>query len=301
MPAESPSPFASGPVRNLAIASCALTAAFAWPLFQWARFALGSDLYSHTALIPLVSAYLLQADREKIFCDLAPDHLAGLVFGALGLTILGLRLWLNGSGVVLHSEDNLALSTSAYLLLFVALWAGLLGRTSLRAAAFPLGFLVFMVPLPAPLLNGIEFFLQHTSAAAAYAMFLASGTPVYHDGLTFMLPNITLHVAPECSGIRSSLVLFITSVLAGHLFLRSRWKRFLLPAAVIPLSFIRNGFRVFVLGELCVRVSPDMIDTWIHHQGGPVFFLLSLVPFFILLWLLYRTDKRKEEGKGIRG
>src|SRR5262249_56535760 len=37
----------------------------------------------------------------------------------------------------------------------------------------------------------------------------------YTQGLVFDLPGFSLEVAPECSGIHSTLVLFITSLLAG--------------------------------------------------------------------------------------
>lgn len=67
-----------------------------------------------------------------------------------------------------------------------------------------------------------------------------------------------MEVAPQCSGIRSSLVLFITSLIGGYLFLRSPWRRFALAAFVLPLALLRNGFRVFVLGQLCVQVGPHM-------------------------------------------
>lgn len=301
MPADSPSLLALRPVREMTIGVAVLIVAFAWPLYQWAGFALGSELYSHVLLIPLVSAYLLHEGREKIFRDFSRDPAWGAALAVLGLAAIGLWLLLPRMGVALPVEDRIALSTAAFLLLLLALWVTLLGRAAARAAAFPLGFLIFMVPFPTFAVEGIEVFLQHTSASAAFAMFQAAGTTVFRQDLTFVLPGITLEVAPQCSGIRSSLVLFITSVLAGHLFLRTRWKKAFLAAAVIPLAFVRNGFRVFVLGELCIRVSPDMIHSWIHKRGGPVFFVLSLIPFFILLWFLYRTDKRKEGGKGIRG
>ena len=111
-------------------------------------------------------------------------------------------------------------------------------------------------------------------------------------GTIFELPGIVLQVAQECSGIRSSWVLFITSLLASHLFLESPWRRFVLVAFVIPLGILRNGFRVFVIGMLCVHVGPHMIDSVIHHQGGPLFFALSLVPLFLLLWWLRRGEQR---------
>ena len=112
------------------------------------------------------------------------------------------------------------------------------------------------------------------------------------QGTVFELPGIVLQVAQECSGIRSSWVLFITSLLASHLFLRTRWRKIVLVAFVIPLGILRNGFRILVIGLLCVHVGPYMIDSPIHHQGGPLFFALSLVPLFLLLWWLRRQEQR---------
>jgi exosortase C (VPDSG-CTERM-specific) len=149
-----------------------------------------------------------------------------------------------------------------------------------------------MVPLPVFLMTGIETFLQHGSAGVAYALFRIAGTTVFYQNLSFDLPGISLRVAPECSGIHSSMALLITSVLGGYFFLRSPVRRWILALAVIPLALLRNGFRVFVIGELCVHISPDMIDSYIHHHGGPIFFVLSLVPFFLLLLLLLKADHR---------
>jgi exosortase/archaeosortase family protein len=86
--------------------------------------------------------------------------------------------------------------------------------------------------------------------------------------------------------------LFITSLLASHLFLRSPWRRIVLVAFVIPLGNLRNGFRILVIGLLCVHVGPHMIDSIIHRQGGPLFFALSLVPLFLLLWWLERQERK---------
>src|SRR5262249_62388208 len=112
--------------------------------------------------------------------------------------------------------------------------------------------------------------------------------PVLRQGMIFQLPGMTIEVAQECSGIRSSLVLFITSLVAAHLFLRTQWRRIVLVALVIPLGILRNGFRILVIGLLCVHYGPHMIASPIHRQGGPLFFTLSLIPLFFLLWWLRR-------------
>ena len=167
----------------------------------------------------------------------------------------------------------------------------------MTAAAFPVGFLLFMVPLPDAAVHTLERASALASAEAAAMYFALAGTPLVRHGTTFELPGIVLEVARECSGIRSSWVLFITSVLASHLFLRSPWRRLVLVAFVIPLGILRNGFRILVIGLLCVHVGPHMIDSIIHRQGGPLFFVLSLIPLFLLLWWLRRAERSQNPPK----
>lgn len=194
------------------------------------------------------------------------------------------------SGSKFNNVDYLALTTFSFLLFFTGICFLFLGRDTLRKVAFPLGFLLFLVPVPTFLMDRIVTFLQHGSADATQVMFQLARMPFLRSGMEFRLPGISLEVAPECSGIHSTLVLFITSLVAGHLFLRSTWKRTALTLLVIPLALVRNGFRVFTIGELCVHVGPHMVDSPIHRRGGPIFFILSLVPFFLFLYLLARTE-----------
>ena len=167
-----------------------------------------------------------------------------------------------------------------------------LGSKWMAAAAFPIAFLLFMVPLPDAAVNWLERASALASAEAAALYFSMAGTSFVRHGTVFELPGIVLEVAQECSGIRSSWVLFITSLLASHLFLQNPWRRFVLVAFVIPLGILRNGFRILVIGLLCVHVGPHMIDSIIHRRGGPLFFALSLVPLFLLLWWLHRQERR---------
>jgi len=199
----------------------------------------------------------------------------------------------------LQTQDYLASVTLAALTL---LWGGcvfIFGIAALRAVIFPLLFLIFIVPFPTSLQQHLETFFQVSSAAAAHLFFQISGTPVLQQGTAFQLPGFSFEVAPECSGIHSSLVLFITSFVAGNLLLRNLWPKALLVFFVVPLAIIRNGIRVFVIGQLCVHVSPDMIHSYIHRRGGPIFFAGSLIPFFLLLFFLkkFESNKRRSSVK----
>lgn len=275
------------------IAVGVITLAMSPLLVPMARFALTNDLNSHIILIPLVSAYLVWQAKENLPGPSRPLRGLAVIPATLALAALAYRFTAGPSAI----EDRMALVGFAYVALLWAASLTFLGRDTLRALLFPIAFLAAMIPLPTAVVSVTETILQHGSAECAYWMFRATGTTLFRDELVFHLPGISLQVAPECSGIRSSLVLFITSLVGGYLFLKSPWRRALLTAAVIPLAFLRNGFRVFVLGSLCVNMGPHMIDSVIHHRGGPIFFALSLIPFLGLVWFLVRRERKATPAK----
>ena len=188
-------------------------------------------------------------------------------------------------------NDRLSLMALSFVCLLAAGGFLFLGRNWMAAAAFPFAFLIFMVPLPESIVYWLETVSKLASAEAAALLFSIAGTPVLRDGTVFQLPGIAIEVAQECSGIRSSWVLFITSVLASFLFLKAPWRRAVVIALVLPLAILRNGLRIFVIGLLCVEIGPQMIHSLIHKQGGPLFFALSLIPLFLLLWWLRKGER----------
>ena len=264
---------------------------FAIPLWDLIWFAGGSELYSYILLIPFISAYLVWLRKGSLPAGAQPASKVAAVFLSAGAGVQ-LVYWLALRSRLKSLEDDyLAVMMMSFLLLFTGVCGLYWGRETLRAVVFPLSFLAFMAPIPTVALNGIDSFLQTGSAMVAMGFFTLAGTPFLQDGLVFQLPGITLQIAPECSGIHSSLVLLITSVLAAYVFVRTPWKRAVFILAVIPLGILRNGFRIFTIGELCVHIGPQMIDSPIHHKGGPIFFALSLIPLFILLIMLQKSER----------
>ncbi|MEY4916909.1 MAG: hypothetical protein RL616_822 [Verrucomicrobiota bacterium] len=274
-------------IKKFWLATGALALLFSLPLFRLARFAIGDELYSYILIIPVVSLYLVRLRAKNLPPVSSPALIPSLIFSMAGLLVLAWH-WFAPRA---FPADNLMQTTLAFLLLLTGAGFWFLGAGFLRAILFPFSLLVFMIPLPDAMRDALESFLQHGSAVVAGWMFTVSGLPVLQAGLVFKLPGITLQVAPECSGIHSTMVLFITSLVAANIFLRSPGRRVALCLAVIPLALLRNGFRVFVLGELCAHIGAHMIDSPIHHRGGPLFFVLSLVPFFLMLWWLRRSER----------
>jgi exosortase C (VPDSG-CTERM-specific) len=272
-----------------------LLAAFAQPLLALVNYAARSELYSYILLVPFISAYLLFLRRDQLPKKYAIDLPLAIVSLAAGLGVLVFTYCLDFAGRAPAENDRLALLTLSFLCCLAAGGFFFFGRGWMRAAVFPLAYLIFMVPMPEAMADALETASKSAAAEVANLLFHLSGTPFLRAGTIFQLPNITIEVAQECSGIRSSWVLFMTSILAANLFLKMRWRRFALVAFVIPLGILRNGFRILVIGLLCVNVGPQMIHSLIHRRGGPVFFMLSLIPFFLVLWWLRKGDVRSRQ------
>jgi exosortase C (VPDSG-CTERM-specific) len=279
--------------RTYAWAAAALCVCFILPLWKLAWFAYGDELHSYILLIPALCVYLASLEVKKLPRDLASATVPAMTFFAAGLAVCIWHLLAPGK----TPANNLAQITLGLVLLLTGAGFQIFGVAGMRVLSFPFAMLVFLIPLPDALRAVVEGGLQHGSAVVAGWMFAVSDVPVLQDNLIFRLPGVTLAVQPECSGIHSTMVLFITSLVAGHFFLRSRWKWAVLCLAVIPLALVRNGFRVFVLGELCTHIGPQVLDSWIHHHGGPIFFALSLPPFLLLLYLLRRSEQPARAGQ----
>ncbi|HTX22404.1 MAG TPA: archaeosortase/exosortase family protein [Candidatus Aquilonibacter sp.] len=283
-------------LRRFALAAGILALCFAIPLWNLIGFAATSEFHSYILLIPFISAYLVWTKWRTLPLDFWPARLIGGILLATGMmVILAYWLLLRSHGNLVE-DDYLALMMIAFLLCFLGVCCLFWGKDTLYATAFPLGLLIFMVPIPTFVMPLIDSFLQNGSAVAAQGFFSLSRTPFLRSGLVFQLPDISIQVAPECSGIQSSLVLLITGLMASYLFLRTPWKRALLILFMIPLGLLRNGFRVFTIGELCVHIGPQMINSYIHRKGGPIFFVLSLIPLIILLIVLQRSEKGGGKG-----
>jgi exosortase C (VPDSG-CTERM-specific) len=274
----------------------ALSLVFLDPLLKLFFLAGHSEVHSYILLTPLVFAYLIYIRRDQVPARPKPS-----LMGCISLSVIGLVALFLGFGSPEFSakaslSDHLALTIFAFVC-FVASGGFLfLGGQWMRSWMFPFSFLIFLVPLPTEVIDWLEKASQVASADAADILFRVSGTPILREGMVFQLPGMMIEVAQECSGIRSSLVLFITSLVAAHLFLKSAWTRIVLVAFVIPLGIVRNGFRIMVIGLLCVHYGPGMINSIIHRQGGPLFFALSLIPLFLLLLWLRKIDSKGRDA-----
>jgi exosortase/archaeosortase family protein len=146
-------------------------------------------------------------------------------------------------------------------------------------------------PIPFASLHPIIYALQVASTEVSDVLFGLSRVPYTRDGFVFHLPGISVEVAEVCSGIRSSLALFITAILAGHFFLDKLWKNAVLAVFIFPVTVFKNGIRIITLSLLGAYVDPKFLTgSFLHQSGGFIFFIPALVLLGLALFLLRKKS-----------
>jgi exosortase len=264
---------------------------YAAPLAGLFRGAYGDDTFSYILFIPLVSLYLLYEDRKRIFAPTSGSPIPGVVLSSLGILLyLVARKGPVGPSVPL---ENFALYVLSAVLFLEGILGLLAGAGGLWAARFPLLFLFFMIPIPEVILRPIVRFLQTGSAEVSYWVIRSLGVPIFRDGFLFTLPGLMIEVAEQCSGFRSGISLFLVGILAGHIFLKSGWRKLALAAAVLPITIAKNGLRIVMLSLIGAYVDRQVLSGPWHKAGGIPFFGLALVMLAVVLWALRRGESRK--------
>jgi exosortase len=248
------------------------------------------EYYSHIYLIPLVSAYLLYDRRKEIRKAVKPAAGAGATLAALGII---------GYGAVLIQGPSLAAvdAVSGKMAALLTAWLGgfllFFGARAFRSALFPLLFLFFTVPLPSALMDNFIYALQVGSTWATALIFNLLGTSYFREGFVFQMGPVTIEVAKQCSGIRSTMAMVITGVLAAHLFLRRPWSKLVLMLTILPITVFKNGLRIVILTLLAIHVDERFLTGgFLHKSGGFLFYIPGLIVFGGILLLLRKGENR---------
>lgn len=287
---------ASDPARRRALLGFAGVVSLATVLFGGAwlemiRAGVADDLHSYTLAIPFVTGWLVwQRRRELAELTLAPSRGLALGLGIVAAGAGGLAFVGDRSGWFENEVSRLSLRILGWV---CAVWAAGLwfaGWTALRRFAFASAFLALTVPPPEPMVQAIEIGLQHASADVVEVVFRMLDVTYFRDERSFWLAGLRFEVAQECSGIRSTIVLLVVSILGSYLLLKAPWRRLMIVLLVVPLGIARNTLRICTITLLTANVDPTIIDSPLHHRGGPLFFAVSLIPLFVLLWWFRRQE-----------
>lgn len=234
--------------------------------------------YSYGFFIPVFSAYTLWLNRRRLLsADIRPSN-----FGLPVMIAAICLLFLGSLGAELFTSRFSLLVLLSGLILFLAGWK------VLRAVSFPLGFLIFMIPIPAILYNQITFPMQLLASRLATSWLELVQVPVLRNGNILVLSSYSLEVVEACSGIRSLMTLVSLAVAYGYLAEPRRWVRCTLALLMVPSAIVTNAIRVMVIGILAHTFGPATAEGFLHVFSGWLVFLSAL----FLLLLFHRILRR---------
>jgi exosortase len=237
------------------------------------------DNYSHGFLIVPVALYLAWERRARFEATEVRPSAFGLVVIAGSLLVLMAGIL----GSELFTTRISIVGTLVGVLLFLFGWA------RLRVLAFPIAFLLLMIPIPAIIFNQIAFPLQIFASRVGESALELSNIPVLREGNVLILANTTLEVAEACSGIRSLVSLITLAIVFGYFSDPRPWVRTLIAASAVPIAILTNGARVAGTGIAASLYGSAAAEGFIHEFAGWLVFVAAFALLALLQQLIARV------------
>ena len=239
---------------------------FAGLLYDWDT----DPNYSHGFIVPFMSAFFVYERWTRLReMPIQPS--------ALGIPILTLGMAMLVIGSV---GAELFAQRVSFIVVITGLTLMILGKRMLVTLSLPIVFLLFMIPLPAIVVNTIAFPLQIFAAQSASFCLFNLGIPVLREGNLIFLAGTTLEVAEACSGLRSLVALLALGTVYGYFSQRQMWKRWALVVLSIPIAIVANALRVTGTGVLANYWGTEAAEGFYHTFEG---WLVFVVAFILLL------------------
>ena len=176
------------------------------------------------------------------------------------------------------------------------------GPRQLRAIAFALFFMIFLVPLPATMVDAITQPLKLAVSSVASNVLYAAGYPIARTGVILQIGQYQLLVADACSGLHT---LFSLEAM-GLLYLNvvrhtSLLRNIMLAVLIVPISFAANVIRVMVLALITYYFGDEAGQGFLQHQGAGMVLFITALMFIIatdtgLRWLAVRVEARPQHA-----
>lgn len=255
------------------------------PVFPiWLEDIWSDPNYSHVYIVPIISGFVIWQRRRQLAALPIQGSWRGVPIILAGVT----ALMVGDIGAETFLMRSSLIVILAGLVLFHFGWA------MLRALAFPLGFFLFMVPMPAIFFYGMTGRLQNLAAeSGAWALDLL-GMPVLLDGNVIQLSRLTLGVTEACSGIRSLITMVALGVAWAHLMLPRFWMQAVFVISVLPITIVANAGRIVVTGLVARSFGVEYAEGFFHFFSGWLVFIVALLCLLAVDRVLRRVSPSQD-------
>lgn len=243
----------------------------------------GQEEYNHGYLIPVVALYLLWLRAERLNAVNLSGSWAGLlvVIGALAAFVLG------------ELSSIYQIIAYGFLMAIFGVIVSAVGWTGIRIVWVPFVYLLFMVPLPVFIYQGLSSELQLISSQIGVAVIRGFGISVFLEGNVIDLGIYQLQVAEACSGLRYLFPLMSFGFLCAAIYLGPWWHRAIVFFSTIPITILMNSFRIGVIGILVDNWGIEQAEGFLHYFEGWVVFMVCVGILFFEMWILAKIGARR--------
>jgi exosortase len=243
----------------------------------WAAWWAPDSRYSHGILVPIISAFAVYAERDRISkVEIRPN----LILGCVALLLV------MSAGMAYRAARIPSMESVAFPLFIFSAIILLLGTRMAAVLAFPCLFLLFMVPWPGFLLSKTESATQLWSTAAATKILQVFFRDASHEGITIMMPSVAVKVATACSGFRTLISLFAFSTFFAYMKDGPKLGRIALVLSALPLGLVANSIRITMVALVGEYWGEDTMHVFHDYSG-----YIMLVVAFVALELISRMLK----------
>ena len=233
-----------------------------------------TDEFGHAPIILVTALWLFWQVREKL--QAVPYE----PLASLGWTLLILGVLLYSVGRVFNVSSAEFMSQP---LVVAALILLLKGPAALRVAWFAVLYLMFMVPLPATLVDAVTGPLKQWISVIVVDGLYAVGYPISRTGVSVTVGQYQLLIADACSGLNSMFSLAALGTLFMYIMARRNWlHNGIVLAAVLPIAFCANIVRVIALVLVTYHFGDEAGQGFLHGAAGLLLFLVALALFVAL-------------------
>ena len=247
-----------------------------WPGLLNAQSSWSNPQYSHGWIVPLFSAALLFWWRRPVESVSLSARTAGvlLLAASFGLRLLAAR----------YRIVTIDMYTFVPALAGVFLLVG--GWSMFRWAWAPIGFLIFMYPLPDEATRYLLGPLQTLATIVSTYALQTLGFDAFREGNQIVVGEMHLGVVDACSGLRMLTIFVALSVALVMLGERQWWENLVILASAIPIALIVNSIRITVTGLLYQVANSEVAEMVFHDLAGWVMMPMALGMLFLLQQIL---------------
>lgn len=232
-----------------------------------------SSTYTHILVVPAIIVWLVGARAQQLALLRPHPWWPGLV-AFVGAALL----WLLGT----LAGFSLASQAGAVAML-VAAAITLLGPKASSGLAFPLTYLVFLVPFGDELVPA----LQMITAKLTIALVGFSGIPAGIDGVFIETPAGLFEVAEACSGVKFLIAMVAFGVLVANVCFTSWVRRGAFVALAVVLPILANGVRAWGTIFLAQYVGAERATGIDHLIYGWIFFAVVMAATLAIAWRFF--------------